>query len=185
MSFPRAQLPSGRASPSSGGITPRRALTSTMMASQRWPPHLHSSYHLLIHGQGLDGPRWDELYPQATPFSSTAEIQAALLRCPDVQVLQVRTAFRGCTEEPNRFNFPFDIGGTDRYASAPVLLSLDGHEFDWSDWSQCQRRFPVSGFWGRFASMISQPTSARLCLPISLRRRTGETRPLWTCGSRP
>jgi hypothetical protein len=77
----------------------------------------------------------------------------------------VRTAFRGCTEEPNRFNFPFDIGGTDRYASAPVLLSLDGHEFDWSDWSHCQRRFPVSGFWGRFASIISQPTSARLCLP--------------------
>jgi hypothetical protein len=89
--------------------------------------------------QSLPAFRWDKAESQPF-FSSMAEIHAALLKCPDVQVLQVRTAFSGCSEEPDRFNnFPFDIGGTDRYASAPVLLSLNGYEFDRSDWTYCQR----------------------------------------------
>jgi hypothetical protein len=63
-----------------------------------------------------------------------AEIHTAMLTCPDIATLQVRTVGSGCSEWPDRFNFPFDLRGGERYASAPLVLSLDGYRFDESEW---------------------------------------------------
>ncbi|KAK3305025.1 uncharacterized protein B0T15DRAFT_187231 [Chaetomium strumarium] len=73
--------------------------------------------------------------PTGNPsFSSMTEIHAAMLTCPDIATLQVRTVGSGCSEWPDRFNFPFDLRGGERYASAPLVLSLDGYDFDESEW---------------------------------------------------
>jgi len=85
-------------------------------------------------------PAWGEggLEPA---FPSMASIHAAILRCPDIETLQVRTALLGCSGWPDSFNFPFDARGGERYASAPLVLSLDGYSPDDNEWSRCSDVF--------------------------------------------
>lgn len=86
-------------------------------------------------------PSW-HLPGQPKPvFTSMASIHEAMLRCPDIEILQVRTAVIGCSGWPDRFNFPFDIRGGERYAAAPSILSLDGYEPDTREYSACRAVF--------------------------------------------
>lgn len=67
-------------------------------------------------------------------FPTMESIHAAMLTCPSIETLQVRVAAMGCTEEPDRYNFPFNPRGNERYASAPRVLSLDGYDTDATAW---------------------------------------------------
>ena len=60
-------------------------------------------------------------------FTSMRGIHEAMLKCPNITTLQVRTALIGCSEWPDRFNFPFDARGGEQYASAPAILSRPLH----------------------------------------------------------
>lgn len=64
------------------------------------------------------------------------DIHTALTNCPAITVLDVRVvAHESCVEfeEPNCFNFPFELDGSDKYPALEVL-SLDGYEFDGCEW---------------------------------------------------
>lgn len=78
-------------------------------------------------------------------FPTMASIHAAMLTCPTIEILKVRAALLGCSEWPDRFNFPFDLKGGERYPSAPLVLSLDGYEPDDSEWDKVQYR-PTNSF---------------------------------------
>ncbi|KAH8894348.1 hypothetical protein GQ53DRAFT_745054 [Thozetella sp. PMI_491] len=85
-------------------------------------------------------PPYDRIY---APFGAMSSVHAALLNCPDIKSLNLRVAHLGCTEFPDRFNFPFDVLGTDKYPPLEVL-SLDGYDFDRNRWDEVQ---PPKKWW--------------------------------------
>lgn len=62
-------------------------------------------------------------------FSTMDSVHAALLNCPNITSLDLRVTGMGCSEWPDRWNFPFDRFGGDVY---PRLESvrLEGYDFD-------------------------------------------------------
>ena len=146
-----------------------------------------------------NGPRSDDLCPTAIrqtipayyswsygelverpAFSSMADIHAALLRCPDIATLQVRATFVGCDGSPDRFNFPFDPRGSNRYPSAPQVLSLEGYDADEIQYSPCEDRFAPS--WRERLTLWTQPRRAWQCLdyvPLPEAQRNKTNLDLW------
>jgi hypothetical protein len=81
----------------------------------------------------------------------------------------------GCSDWPDRFNFPFDPRGGEQYASTPAILSLDGYEDDKSEWDSCRDRF--NDPWNPRLGFLSQPSAAWQCLrsfflPAAQRNKT-------------
>lgn len=72
--------------------------------------------------------------PRPASFATVAEVHEALVSCPDVKVLDLRTAMLGCTDMPDRDNLPFNLAGGETY---PALeeLSLDGYYFTEREWN--------------------------------------------------
>ena len=113
-------------------------------------------------------------------FSSMAGIHAALLRCPDIATLQVRTTLMGCSDWPDRFNFPFDFRGGDHYRSAPQVLSLEGYDADEIESSPCEDRF--APFWRERIAFWTQPRRAWQCrdyVPLPEAQRNKTNLDLW------
>ncbi|KAH6842209.1 hypothetical protein B0I37DRAFT_381374 [Chaetomium sp. MPI-CAGE-AT-0009] len=71
-------------------------------------------------------------------FASMASIHAAMLRCPNITTLHIHKSQLGCVYVPEPSIFPFDVLGGDRYASAPVVLSLEGYDPDRTGGDSCQ-----------------------------------------------
>jgi hypothetical protein len=93
----------------------------------------------------------------------------AMLRCPNITILQVRVTLTGCSDWPDRFNLPFDPrDGEQNALTSVILLPLDGYEVDESEWDHsCNARH----------SFVSQPSTAWQCLrylllPAVQRKRT-------------
>jgi hypothetical protein len=62
-------------------------------------------------------------------FTNMDCIHAALSTCPDVTALDLRLSTSGCTSEaPDRWDFPFDPKGGDKYADVKTLR-LEGYDF--------------------------------------------------------
>ena len=113
-------------------------------------------------------------------FSSMAGIHAALLRCPDIATLQVRATLMGCSDWPDRFNFPFDPRGGSRYPSAPQVLSLEGYDADQIEDNPCEDRFAPS--WRERLTFWTQPRRAWRCLdyvPLPEAQRNKTNLDLW------
>ncbi|KAH8817322.1 hypothetical protein F5884DRAFT_779058 [Xylogone sp. PMI_703] len=70
---------------------------------------------------------------EAPEFRTMSEVHSALLKCPNITTLDLRVTLLGCSEWPDRWNFPFDTAGGDKYPFALQSLSLEGYEFGISD----------------------------------------------------
>jgi hypothetical protein len=85
--------------------------------------------------QGLYSFR-DEKSPPS--YGSMHELHSVMSKCPDITDIQLRIRLLGCSEWPDRWNFPFNQAGGDFYPSRLQTLSLEGYRFDESEWERCQ-----------------------------------------------
>jgi len=74
-------------------------------------------------------------------FSTMDTVHAALTTCPNISALDLRVTGLGCSEWPDRWNFPFDPAGGEKY---PALksLRLEGYRFDKGAWGREPWEFP-------------------------------------------
>lgn len=78
-------------------------------------------------------PAHDEPCPEyiktLVPPDTMASVHETLLRCPNITGLDLRVRLSGCSNWPDRWNFPFSRYGLDKY---PPLksLKLEGYVFD-------------------------------------------------------
>jgi hypothetical protein len=81
-------------------------------------------------------PYQDEPCPEyirtQVPPDTIASVHETLLRCPNITGLDLRVTVGGCSDWPDRWNFPFSRQGGEKY---PPLkeLKLEGYEFDSGD----------------------------------------------------
>ncbi|KAF2729574.1 hypothetical protein EJ04DRAFT_65241 [Polyplosphaeria fusca] len=67
-------------------------------------------------------------------FGSMVTLHSSLITCPNIQTLDLRLTMLGCTEFPDRWNFPFKLEGGDSYPSLQSLR-LEGYHFTSREWS--------------------------------------------------
>jgi hypothetical protein len=63
-------------------------------------------------------------------FGEMSTVHDAMRICPNITSLRLRVAHLGCSSSPDRFDFPFDQGGHDKYPTPLEVLILDGYDFD-------------------------------------------------------
>ena len=68
-------------------------------------------------------------HDEATTFGTMVSVHAALSSCPNISAVDLRVTNIGCSEWPDRWNFPFKLEGGETY---PTLkdLRLEGYSFD-------------------------------------------------------
>ncbi|GKT94956.1 hypothetical protein CT0861_00756 [Colletotrichum tofieldiae] len=62
-----------------------------------------------------------------------SEIHSTLETCPNITTLDLRFAYIGCEESPERWSLPFSPSGSTRFPSAIESLSLAGYSFGESE----------------------------------------------------
>lgn len=72
--------------------------------------------------------------PVGSPFGNHETVHEAMKTCTNITELSIYTGFFGCTGFPDRYSLPFALDGSDRYLSAPQVLTLDAYEFDDMEW---------------------------------------------------
>lgn len=72
--------------------------------------------------------------PVGSPFGNHEIVHEAMKTCTNITELSIYTGFFGCTGFPDRYSLPFALDGSDRYLSAPRVLTLDAYEFDDMEW---------------------------------------------------
>jgi hypothetical protein len=80
-------------------------------------------------------------------FATMDAVHLALTTCPNITSLDLRVTGLGCTEWPDRWNFPFKLEGGEKY---PPLreIKLEGYRFSERAWEETKFR-NVLGVWGR------------------------------------
>lgn len=73
-------------------------------------------------------------------FGTMKEAHKIMLACPDITSLDLRVTLLGCSDEPDRWNFPFRLAGGDVYPNL-TSLKLEGYDFKQSDWAQAQTQY--------------------------------------------
>ncbi|KAJ9138196.1 hypothetical protein NKR23_g8623 [Pleurostoma richardsiae] len=56
------------------------------------------------------------------------DVHSALVSCPNISTLDLRVTMLGCSESPDRWSFPFDLAGGEKYPALETL-SLEGYDF--------------------------------------------------------
>lgn len=82
-----------------------------------------------------DDPIWrtsDIRYSEA--LGTMAGVRDHLLACPEIESLDLRVTTLGCSDGPDRWNFPFRLAGGDSYPNI-TSMKLEGYDFGQSDWS--------------------------------------------------
>ncbi|KAJ4993598.1 hypothetical protein SVAN01_00652 [Stagonosporopsis vannaccii] len=77
-------------------------------------------------------------------FGSMVSVHEALSQCPNITSLDLRVTLLGCSEWPDRWNFPFNYNGGDSYPSLKKLR-LDGYDFSSSDDIRPPWQMPLQG----------------------------------------
>ncbi|KAF4958082.1 hypothetical protein FSARC_11118 [Fusarium sarcochroum] len=72
--------------------------------------------------------------PGGSSFSTYKAVHKAMRICNNITELHMRTTGGSCTEWADGYSLPFKLDGSDRYLSAPHVLSLEEYEFDSSEW---------------------------------------------------
>ncbi|CAJ0543615.1 Ff.00g038400.m01.CDS01 [Fusarium sp. VM40] len=80
--------------------------------------------------------------PGISKFTTFQAVHQALKLCDTIDVLQLSASRASCVGFPEGYRMPFSLNGSDRYLSAPRVLSLEEYEFDYSEWAEI--RPPVS-----------------------------------------
>jgi hypothetical protein len=114
----------------------RNAMQNGMSRFAYWS---HNPLSFGYYGSNGNGNGGEDDEPRQISFATVAQVHDALVTCPNIKVLDLRTALLGCTEFPDRSNFPFDIAGGEKY---PALeeLSLEGYRFGEREWDLVQPR---------------------------------------------
>jgi hypothetical protein len=77
-------------------------------------------------------------------------VHQALLQCPNITSLDLRVSLLGCSEWPDRFNFPFTLSGGELYPSLKEVR-LEGYDFDERPWEKSQlkntRKYSTRSWW--------------------------------------
>ncbi|KAL2263594.1 hypothetical protein VTK26DRAFT_6061 [Humicola hyalothermophila] len=102
-------------------------------------------------------------------FTTMDSIHAAMLACPNIETLKMYVGFGGCMRLRDRQNLPFRLAGGERYASAPLALSLAGYAMDENEWEAIQREGPPWGlplelqlnYWRRWLQRRFIPSTQR------------------------
>lgn len=111
------------------------------------PTHIKTT----VPGAGLGSPSpkrnetWAEMEQRVANmsiFDTMSSVHEALISCPNITELDLTLEFGGCTELPDRWSFPFNPSGGDRY---PPLksLRLEAYNFDEKLWDEDERRLKV------------------------------------------
>jgi hypothetical protein len=82
-----------------------------------------------LHAWDEASERWEPCGDsQKTEFCTMATVHEALAHCPNITSLDVDVSRHGCSQWPDRWNFPFDHNGGETY---PALkkLKLNGYDF--------------------------------------------------------
>ncbi|KAF9776685.1 hypothetical protein IL306_005114 [Fusarium sp. DS 682] len=82
------------------------------------------------------------IIPSNSPFGRWAAVHNAMKSCSNITELELRMVGGGCTEHPDGYNLPFKTNGSDRYLSAPHILSLYQYEFHESEWENIRSGAP-------------------------------------------
>jgi hypothetical protein len=103
-----------------------------------------------------------------------AEVHVMLKACSNITSLQLRVTLLGCSNHPERYSFPFDQSGSDKYPSKLKALSLEGYRFqDW-EWERVRPNLTPDQLW--FDRMITWFTSGRWSTWLSWRELPDEQR---------
>jgi hypothetical protein len=76
--------------------------------------------------------------PGRGKMATMADVHSVMKTCPDITSLNLRITLLGCSEWPDRWNFPFNQFGGERYPAKLRYLSLEGYEFNGSDYDNIQ-----------------------------------------------
>jgi hypothetical protein len=87
-----------------------------------------------------DSPGLGSAGPAEPKPAFTLKARASTRECSGVRILQYFECLVGCSNWPDRSNFPFDPRDGE-HALTPAILSLDGYEVDESEWDSCRYRF--------------------------------------------
>ncbi|KAI8278522.1 hypothetical protein K4K60_006214 [Colletotrichum sp. SAR11_57] len=71
------------------------------------------------------------------PFlDSMSEVHNALTKCSSIKSLKLRVTSLGCSEHPDRYNFPLEHPSGSRYPSTLESLDLEGYAFNDRPWEE-------------------------------------------------
>ncbi|KAH8176408.1 hypothetical protein LIA77_04826 [Sarocladium implicatum] len=71
-------------------------------------------------------------------YGSMQRLHSLMSNCSSISDLKLRITLLGCSEWPDRWNFPFNQDGTDSFPSRPTRLSLEGYDFAAKEWGSNQ-----------------------------------------------
>ncbi|WZH50043.1 uncharacterized protein QYS62_011276 [Fusarium acuminatum] len=74
--------------------------------------------------------------PGISQFRTFQVVHQAMKICGNIDVLKLRASRVSCVGFPEGYRMPFSLNGSDRYLSAPRVLSLEEYEFDYSEWAE-------------------------------------------------
>ncbi|KAH6950246.1 hypothetical protein DER45DRAFT_580260 [Fusarium avenaceum] len=82
------------------------------------------------------------IVPSNRPFGRWRPVHDAMRTCSSITELELRMVGPSCTEHPDGWNLPFRTDGSDRYLSAPQVLSFSNYEFHESEWENIRAGTP-------------------------------------------
>jgi hypothetical protein len=77
-------------------------------------------------------------------FSTMETVHLALSKCPNITELDLRVTGLGCSEWPDRYNFPFQPAGGEKYPRLKSLR-LEGYQFGKRSWGREAWEIPKIG----------------------------------------
>jgi hypothetical protein len=95
--------------------------------------------------------------PGISQFRTFQVVHQAMKICGNIDVLKLRASRVSCVGFPEGYRMPFSLNGSDRYLSAPRVLSLEEYEFDYSEWAEI--RPPVSHWSNDDGSWPASPST--------------------------
>nr|XP_036587326.1 uncharacterized protein CTRU02_03099 [Colletotrichum truncatum]KAF6798057.1 hypothetical protein CTRU02_03099 [Colletotrichum truncatum] len=86
---------------------------------------------------GAESIRFRAEQPQL-PLHTMQQVHDVLVNCSSLKSLKLRVTFLGCTDQPDRYNFPFEFPRGSHYPSKLEILHLDGYDFEDREWMKVQ-----------------------------------------------
>ncbi|KAL6250401.1 hypothetical protein RBB50_002703 [Rhinocladiella similis] len=133
--------------------------------------------------QNCHGPDHDHDHDHPV-FPSMSSVHSALTTCPGITSLDLRVTLLGCSEWPDRWNFPFSPSGDDHYPSL-TTLRLDGYRglakrpYEESDRSAQGWIGRMAQMAQRMASSLSSPSSSSSSSTLPETQRNKTNLDLW------
>ncbi|KAK9772669.1 putative F-box domain protein [Seiridium cardinale] len=96
-------------------------LTAALAAAREPTCPANNKIETTVPGSGYDA------------LGTMKDVHEQLMACHNVKSLDLRVTLMGCSDWPDRWNFPFRLAGGDIHPNL-TTLKLEGYEFSQSDW---------------------------------------------------